>query len=492
MIRKNYTIQLEEDAVISRIGAAESAHQSLDYIPGSVWIGVLADKMNFDPQWALSGKIRFHNAYPLVVSGEASWPAPFSYHQIKGKNFTEKLINKLDRKSDEGQQLEQVRKGFVTSNGKFAKMKPRSQTKTSIDRDKYGSAKESILFEYESVPAGTRFLLTIDADDEMKEFIDKIHESLNGKKVLIGRSRSAEYGKVTVENVKKDYPVPTPNLRENNLFVYFASDAQIMKNGVPVLSPEPEDLGLPEAEIDEQRTYVRTRTYSPWNSEYNCRMTERQVICAGSVITLKMPEPFNEETLNSWQNKLSGGIGAFRVEGLGRVFLNPSFIAEAPGKLEEMQCYSDVRLNEKEKVAKPSTTLAKYLTKKYDRDFIDSEALKTGRTWAADFQGLTKILDKDKSSPSSSQWSQIRGFASTNEDIDKLKAELAVFCTGQGAGHGSIRHKVWNKEVRYKNRDITIYNLMKSKLESLPDKQLAVRSLYHAANTMMRSGKERK
>ena len=75
MKKKYFEVELLSDVVITERSATEGGHRSLDYLPGSVFLGVAAkrmyDDLSKDESYSLfhSGKMRFGNAYPVVEHG---------------------------------------------------------------------------------------------------------------------------------------------------------------------------------------------------------------------------------------------------------------------------------------------------------------------------------------------------------------------------------------------------------------------------------------
>lgn len=490
MIRHHYQIELLEDIVITRLSANDANHQTMDYLPGSLWLGVLAPRIGFDPEWALSGKIRFHNAYPLSAEGTPAWPIPFTYHHLKSQTSGDSLIDGLAALQQSDQQLVQVRRGFVTDQGCRVTVATRSSVKTSIDRERFGTARESLLFDYQSIVAGSRFLLTVEAQDSMKPFMSQLDQHLTTGTLLVGRSRSAEYGKVRIMRDTGSYSDPEPIPSQNLIVVYFASDSLILKDGAPTLSPVPADLGLPEGQVDASRSYVRTRTYAQWNAHYNCRMTERQTIVAGSVITVAATKPLGAQELLHLQNTLSHGIGMYRSEGLGRVFLNPPWVIQPPTKLLSaiVSKTSQTDGAQPTQAAQPNTSLATYLIQKYINAEVDPKARQVGQSWAKEFSALSDSLKANQlEPPTKSQWGRVRALCSSEKSLNDLKAKLAAECAGVDPQNTrSVRQRMWTAESKLKDRRFSMYDLMIERLNKCATEAEAIRALYHAANLTIR------
>src|SRR5690606_13316392 len=86
-----FEILLEQPLIISQQAASAGAHQSLDYIPGSVLLGLAASRLyaNLPAQTAFTlfhnGIVRFGDALP-VDQGETGLPMPLNWHLYKGES----------------------------------------------------------------------------------------------------------------------------------------------------------------------------------------------------------------------------------------------------------------------------------------------------------------------------------------------------------------------------------------------------------------------
>ena len=88
MIRKKIRITLKTDVVITANSATQGEHKTLDYIPGSLLRGYAIANIggDFKPELFFSGKVRFHNAYPIANNGDFTTPIPNSFHRLKITN----------------------------------------------------------------------------------------------------------------------------------------------------------------------------------------------------------------------------------------------------------------------------------------------------------------------------------------------------------------------------------------------------------------------
>ena len=347
MLRAILELTLRDDVVVSERGATEGGHRGLDYLPGAQLLGAAAAKLysalEAEESFVAfhSGRVRFGNALPVSVDGATCFPVPLSWHGIKDGDTTEKqgrivgesVWNGCDHPKLAGRQTKQLRGGYVaTETGEVVRPALTLRMKTAVDPDT-GRAARGQLFGYQSIARGTRFRAVLAADDSVgRELFDRLREALTGR-LLLGRSRSAQYGEVWCE--ASDCP-SAPSvferlLGESRCSLWLLSDlAARDAHGQATLFPDPRWLGLPCGVLDNTRSFIRTRSYSPYNGYRRCYDTERQVLVAGSVLHFEFESPLREEHLEI----LASGIGDFRESGLGVVHAD-RLLAETHPRFKE-------------------------------------------------------------------------------------------------------------------------------------------------------------
>lgn len=337
---KTWTIQLRlfDDAVISERAATAGGHASLDYVPGSVLLGVAASRLYADlgdEAWTVfhTGRVRFGAARP-DVSGMAAMPMPLAWHHEKGQPFTkqssgaalligEQLTNlaQASYQQLEGRQFKQVRDGYVSPYGHWITPLKRVRMKTAIDPE-HGRAADAQLFGYEAIAAGTTLSGRLAVDDDVAdEIAERIVTVFNGR-IHIGRSRSAEYGRADVQTIEHAEPSAWwgEYAGRKALTLWLATDlAAVDAFGTPTLAPSPTDLGLPSGRLDPAKSFIRSRRYAPYNAFRRAHDVERVVITAGSVLHFDLDEPLAPEHSEHLQH----GLGLWRECGLGEVVANP-------------------------------------------------------------------------------------------------------------------------------------------------------------------------
>lgn len=322
----HFTCTLLSDVVLPKRAATEGQVDSLTYLPGAKFMGIVAKHyatFTLQERHDLfhNGSVRFSNAYPYV-DGRQFYPAPFAYFTLKGNGVTDEslyidhLIPDNVRKvySEKGKPLKQVRAGYLDAAGEhFIKVKTDFQLKSAYNA-RMRKSQDSQMFGYFSIPRGAVFAFTVEDPDD--KYGDILLENLDGEHG-IGRSRTAQYGRVRIDKDKE----PTARaeaVASEEMVIYAASDLCFYDTfGDPSL-PTAADLKFPDAEIDWARSQVRCRDYQSWNTTRWNRNADRWVVEAGSSFVLKEGAG-QPEKVKYW-------VGCHHSEGFGQVWVNPPFL----------------------------------------------------------------------------------------------------------------------------------------------------------------------
>lgn len=361
MKSKNLLVTLEEDVVLSRNSATLGGHQTLDCLPGSVFLGASAarlynrDIFNLEASYRVfqSGQVRFGNGLPINSDGYVGYPVPFCWFAEKNKQDVEirHTINAIYNKDiiSQDHRFRQCREGYVPlAQGKIASLfSPVSsyQMKTAIHPDT-GTAADHQLFGYSSLPAGSRFIFCLEADENIEDrLFMRLEETLLATNIQIGRSRSAEYGAVRIEpfNYEQNLTIGEDN---KDIIIWLLSDAVLVnERGLPVTNPELKDLLWPILESAEhiqkvkdgwnlnlKKSFLQHRYYAPFNSKYGRRELERIVLNKGSVLCFSRSNSLEPDlAIFEWLRKVqSSGIGVYRQNGLGKIWVNPPILDYPP------------------------------------------------------------------------------------------------------------------------------------------------------------------
>ena len=339
------TLTLLDDVVLSRRNATTGDHETLNHIPGSALYGCVAARLYGSLKasgraWTVfhNGQVRFGDALPLARDGQRALPIPLGWHMDKarptGMPFdkgwwqSEHIFNLADSEhSDQGaSNWRALREGYVTADGQYLQPQRQRRMMTAIADD--GVAASGQLYGYQSLREGQQFqsvlLFEPDVGDDL---VQAVHLTLNDTRLRVGRSKASHYGRVRAQiGPTTDWVAKADaGVDPCRLTLWLLSDAALRDTwGQPTLQPDGEVLGLPGATLDKSHSFLRSRRYSPWNAYREMPELERQVLIAGSVITLHRPDqPFTTDDLMRLQRD---GIGCGRVLGLGAVAVNPSLL----------------------------------------------------------------------------------------------------------------------------------------------------------------------
>lgn len=408
---------LLSDVILNAQAKTSGNQDTLDFIPGGNFLGIVAqhyEELGKDAMEIFhSGHVRFGDAHPEAESKEncRTLHAPLSWYAPKGKSIEEVcyLHHFYDRDKDHQggrpQQLKQCRKGYYAFDGNDAYLAdvPSSfAIKSAYDR-KERRSKDEAMFGYSSIDAGVSFLFSVETDrDELAETIKQL---LVGEK-HIGRSRTAQYGLVKIEEATFEEPA-TGNV-DNLVYVYADSRLIFMDDeGNAHFRPSAEDLGLDGGKIVEEKTQVRTFQYAPWNYKRQCRDTDRCGIEKGSVFVVA-----------NYKGDLPTAkyVGSYQNEGFGRVIYNPSFLlSHGENGLSSLQFVK--KTNDKPKGGNSvlgGTPLLDYLCRAKQQD-------KAEKFIYEEVNGY-KFFSKNKAF--ASQWGKIRSIAMQCKTAKELRKEL--------------------------------------------------------------------
>lgn len=413
-----YTCTLRSDLIVSPLGASEGQFKSLDFIPGSKFLGIVADDYdNLPSDIALeifhSGKVSFGNAYPNI-DNNIFLPIPAAYFFPKGKSLEEQILLPMNLKSaqkfSEEIQPKQARGGYFNfSKRQTFKAKQNFRLKSAFDSENRRS-KEGQMFGYFSLPKG--LIMHFSVKDSTGKYADQIKTKLEGIK-RIGRSRSAEYGLVEIKFDREQKSEKDPEIPINkNLVVYAESDLCFLDSfGQFTCIPTGKDLtGRDENTILWDKSQIRTRKYPVWNGKRQSKEADRIVIEKGSVFLLKIKTAVPE---NFYKN----GIGVLKPEGYGQVILNPDFLPIGPDQLQEtLSRPSEFKIQSQYSLIKglpESYNLISALKSRKSADDINQQV----KLAVDQFIKESKNVLKD---PNKSQWGTIRAYAKQAANFDSF------------------------------------------------------------------------
>lgn len=423
-----FKCKLLTDVILTQKAATEGNQESLTFIPGNNFLGIVAKEYNqFSPEEQTeifhSGHVRFSDAHPTSKEGkERSLHIPAALYYPKLSNLGTRCYvshfysrKKAIEESGQAEQLKQCRQGYYLFHGNELQLVDISKNfaiKSAYDRDLRKSS-DSKMFGYESLEKGTEFLFDVEMDDE--SLASAISQSLVGTK-HIGRSRTAQYGLVEISASPFTQPVSTANTFqwEGAEYITVYADGRLIfldEEGEPTFRPTAQMLGL-DGEIDWEKSQVRTFQYAPWNGKRQNRDTDRLGFEKGSVLVVKLSKTPQPNTLPSY-------IGYYQNEGFGKVIYGWKLLQEA-GDNGLISLHLSQEKAEESHDNKPlqGTPLLNFLGKKQN-----SAAATTFI-----YEQVNKFVKANKrlfsKSAFASQWGAIRNIAIQNDTMDDILHEL--------------------------------------------------------------------
>lgn len=350
MKKITFQCKLLSDVVLNASGASEGRLPSLDFIPGSNFLGIVATKygdakaQNIAMDLFHNGNVRFGDAH-MLLNNKRSHKLPAAWYFKKGSPLQEGIYLHHKMKQEEhnklteaGIVLKQARQGFFIKKGeKFVQITSDDAKyyamKSAYDKERR-RAEDEKLFGYTALRRDTCWQFTVTLTDSANNnvvagFVRDILAPNNSGKHNIGLSRSAQYGRVQIDFVEEnDIVLPQANKTSGTVALYADSRLAFFDEyGQPTLRPEAKMLGLPNSEIIWEKSQILTSRYSPWNGKRRVQDADRICIEKGSV--------FIVEVKNDDLSSLRSGVGYYKNDGFGEIIIDPDFLTahDENGKL---------------------------------------------------------------------------------------------------------------------------------------------------------------
>ncbi len=461
---------LLSDVILNQKTATEGPNKTLDFIPGSCFLGIVAselyEKLGMNEKTLElfhSGNVRFGDAHPSKGNVRGlKIPASMFYPKLKPEGFKyyihhEIPDDKLESEDFKKMQLKQCRNGFYTFVGDKAtevKTETNFAIKSAYDREKRRS-KDEQMYGYESLQKGLElyFEVQVENDDLAKD----IKGALVGKK-RVGRSRTAQYGLVKIELLptkdEQEYKdlettqtitlLKDKDGKEVKCVTVYADGRLIFLDtyGLPTFRPTEEQLGLPkDSQILWDKSQIRTFQYAPWNYKRQCFDADRCGIEKGSVFVVET---------SSCPEK-SQYVGSYKNEGFGKVIYNPEFLkAGETGEKGVASCQvekqdegdkkehedSGAKIKKEIETLKKGNVLMQYLAQQKHEEEMESEVYARVNDW------VDKNRKQFQDHAFASQWGAIRGIAMATKDDSKIIENVITYI-----GHG-VKSSDWDGNRR--------------------------------------------
>lgn len=376
-MRISYRIKTESPVIISTFGGDSNLINTLDYIPGSVVLGALANRYiknknisshaeqnNVFKNLFLSDKVIFRNAY-LSKNSLDFLPAPRFVKRIKDNNNAVEVTFE-DRKNQETLSpyrgyIALYRKEII--NAAVNKVVFFHNTR-GIEENTIlmGYSKENGIFNYEAISPFQEFtgeIITYDVKDSKE--IENLISSISTMR--IGRSKSSQYGKTTIQVINKD------NYDRYRYFPHFDVLGNYDKNYIVMTAVSPiivfNKYGFPEVNLDVMKQYLELiigkiesirgifgKTFSErYVSAWKLKTPKLNAFNSGSTFLIKFKDlPVVKKKLNKLAKS---GIGEFTTEGFGEIVFSTT---DSKKTTSEKTNITDVSALEIEKeIEKPKT-----------------------------------------------------------------------------------------------------------------------------------------
>lgn len=311
-----------------------------DYIPGTVIMGLFAQKYihdrhlgddahidkNFYP-WFLQGALRFSNAYITTDAGiDSIWrnfPLPVSIHHKKGDKST--VYDLLWLKNEDETQTRGI-EGFGRLDGNGLSVQPvQKSLNFHHQRDpETGTVQKGLIFNYEALDAHQTFEGDITGD---KGALEQIRTMFGKEQVVsIGRSKSAQYGKVRLQFLS-DAPedavtatIDASSINNNMISLTLRSNTIIYHNHGFSTTKKEDFIRELQNTLGEgiaiEHSFVRTDEVENFVSVWRLRRPSEVCFKAGSCFLLNGITP---EIIPHLMNLQYQGIGMRRGEGFGEI-----------------------------------------------------------------------------------------------------------------------------------------------------------------------------
>lgn len=423
---------LKDDVILMASLATEGNMTSLDYIPGSNFLGMVANEIynddTMDPYEVLhTNKVIFSDA-TLSIDGQKSYPMPFDFKVNKlDTEITPETEIYLHHTIDDGEikkngsriQLKQLRADYFTFSGNYQKVKKSFSLKSAYDSEKLKSEDEK-MYGMEAIKAGQEFIFSVSSEDS--NIVEKINSILSSNPKFLGKSKNAQFGKIEIEaiDIQDTIPCFEPN---DYVLVYAASNLIFFdKYGQITFQPEASDLGLSSGMINWNKSSIRTGSYSSWNGKRNMPNTERFYISKGSV--------FYVECSNRVGDKTENLVGEYQNEGFGSILYNPIFLESMAKNPNDAKAEYRANFSLNPVTDTNNTTKEDKLTgNDNDLPLLCLLKLKLEKSKLekdiADHVNITVVRwSKEKSDVTRTQWNNIRNAAQNSRTITEFRNKI--------------------------------------------------------------------
>ena len=436
-----YRLTLKSAIVIPTSDGDPNTVVSRQDIPGSHLWGVAAwsylseaDRSAADSVFRnafLDGNLRFLSAYPEAMNDQQRMiPMPHSIRKSKEDDTPYDFVTDIPEDEPTKRHHQQYAKlGSATFETQSVKTERNYHHARAANDRRIGRALGAevpdggAFFTYNAIqPEQTFQGAVLGSESDLKQLKTWLQSP---KSVSIGRSRSAQYGKVLFEWIDDDPQLLNDCVEwngfnssqstanpENTLIITTLSPLlSVNDRGHPIASfPEQEmlkTLGLPDtAKLKLVSSFTRTEAISGYNTHLRLPRQQTQAIEAGSVFKFELDhKPTDEKLLELEQN----GLGIRKGEGFGRIAVNRHDYLSSETPLDDPE-----NLNHPNKPGVEVTSDLKQILKQVVLTNCSSEMQEYARD-------IARQLDNKNKIPSNSLLGRLRLFLRHNEPAESLE-----------------------------------------------------------------------
>ncbi|WP_338041657.1 RAMP superfamily CRISPR-associated protein [Methanosarcina barkeri] len=358
-----YRIKTLSPIILPHISGDTNMVSTMDYIPGSVILGIFANKYvkenklgsdahkdsNFH-SWFLNSNLCFTNAYLSKMDGAAVaeyYPVPFSINYLKTdenqifdlifKEIGKENDNEIEKENDNEIDKQTKYPGsycYIENNNiRFASVNRSINFHNARKNRLKGRSDDGAIFNYESIDQNQEFTgRIIGTEKELKLFLEKFESEM---KVRIGRSKSIQYGQAVLTLLSNEpeifvSEIPSFQLEKvNSTFSLTLLSSTIIydRNGFPstslidLKSYLADNLKVNLKNIKIVKAFTKSEIVETFVSKWLLKKPSETAIKAGSCLLINV-EGFDDNTKNSLLELLEIGIGERTGEGFGRFAIN--------------------------------------------------------------------------------------------------------------------------------------------------------------------------
>lgn len=389
-----FKVEFLSDIILPASSNTQGNIQQLDFIPGSVFLGIAAKNYDkFEDSFNIfhSGSVRFNDA-TILLNNQPTYKMPLSI--FKEKTNENILVNQVKEDIAHLRQAKQYKDGYITKEKELAYVEYNYFQKSAYD-ESLRKSKDSSMYGYKSIQKSTLWQFHISYNQISSNDLSLLLSSLNGQKSL-GKSKSSQYGEVLI-SYEETYE-EVNDIVETSEYILYANSRLALLDTYANPSYDLKDLceGITDENIVFEKTQLKFSSYTPYNSKRGVRDYERVVIDKGSVIVLK---GINKKYIQ----KIINGIGAYLSEGFGNILINPSFLTEETFKLKYVSRQNEASSSK----VKITDELVMFLENKKITKYEDILLTKD----VNDFIEKNKTLYQDVNN---SQWGRVRSICNSN------------------------------------------------------------------------------